>query len=144
MAAGWLTDPVIEEIIDDVTSRGVDDEVYASELQWRVVENARVHGVELADWLEQTDASLTVLRTLLTEGWMIARELPEFFKDDNDSWADPAVAAGEIERIWREMDPQPGYFDICWLIDTDKGRARGLAKRDEVNRRFHWPPGTPS
>lgn len=141
MTAGWLTDPVIEEIVDDITSRGADDWVLAHELRWRLMENARVHGVELADDLDRIDASLVILRRLLIEGWMVARDRPDLFEGEPDPWDDPVTASEEIERAWREVGPQPVVPNLFWLLDTDKGRERGLAKRDEVNKRFNWPPG---
>jgi hypothetical protein len=143
MATGQLNDTVIGEIVDDIVSRGASDWVNLHELRWRVTEHASLHNIELSED-EKIDASIEVIRRVLSQGLMTAGSIPG--RDDSGfrSWdLDPQRSAERIEREWRALHQPLQGPEICWLANTPVGTERGLAARAEVNRRFNWPPPAP-
>ena len=162
MATSRLNEDIINDVVDDVLVGGADDWVHLPELTFKLTRNATHHGIELNEE-DKVDLSLKVIYKVLTQGLMVAGDLPksdpavsdamrrrdwEALRKLRDSspkhlvaWAlEPAAAYEQIEREWRLHDRAYKLGEGCWLENTDTGNERGLAMRDEVNHRFNRPP----
>jgi hypothetical protein len=143
MALNRLDDEVIGQIADDILARGLDDLISLSEVMSRVQANGALHGVELSD-AEKADSSVEVIRQVIDAGLMVVgswvKGSPGFVPWDLDVKA----SVERIKREWRGLgsdSPEIGDLWFLWLSNTPAGNERGLSVRDEVNRRFDWPPG---
>ena len=111
--------------LDEISVRGIDDWIQASEVQSIAMEFGGADTVE-----KRRDLSLEIIRTLLREGLV---EIGMVYAHEGFvpwlSGVDESMQ--RIIREWSALPKGPNIGDICWLNLTQKGEAaaRALASR---------------
>jgi hypothetical protein len=112
---------IIQDCLDDLLIRGLDDWIQASE----VASVTRIIGGKNSDETVR-DLSIQLIRTLLESGFvevgMVEKQkgfIPWKVSVDD--------AMQRIERDWFSRPTGPGLGEVCWLNLTEKGESQ--AKR---------------
>ena len=110
----------IKQCIDDLLMRGCDDWVDASEVAFVAKEIGHAQSAE-----EIRDLSLKMIREVVQQGLMEIGDLPEEGRRLMLWPMTPQKCLDRVEREWNVLARNPTLGEICWLQNTDKGKALG-------------------
>lgn len=132
----------LQDCVNDLLIRGLDDDIQASEVASVTM---LVGGAATQD--EVREMSLRLIREVVQQGLMDVGDtvgigydpnlLALYKRVDFRPWKLPfKEAMDRVEREWNALGRNPSLGEICWLVNTEKGKELGK----ELHRRKKSAP----